>query len=185
LLSIMVAGRPVTAFSERAFWARFGRLEHERLEFKASANNLREVIPAMAMSAGGEIVLGVTDDRRLVGCPLDQPALDAVMRRAQDCGVDVRVEPLVVGAVQLTLVTVPRVTSRIVSTSDGRVLRRVGSDNVPLRGDQLSDYLRRHSRQAHRLDARIRRCVAALVRRLPASSVARRSRDELGVLLKQ
>jgi predicted HTH transcriptional regulator len=163
----MVAGRPVTELSEAAFWARFGRVEHERLEFKASANHLREVIPAMAMTAGGHVVLGVSDDRRLVGCPLDQPALDAIMRRAQEVGVDVHVQPLLVGGVPLTLVTVPLVARRIVSTADGRILRRVGSDNVPLRGTQLSTFLRRRSRVA----------------RLLAAIVARRAGDDLGVAL--
>jgi ATP-dependent DNA helicase RecG len=144
----MVAGRPTTHLTEPGFWARFGRLEHERLEFKASANNLREVIPAMAMTAGGHIVLGVSDDRRLVGCPLDQPALDRIMRRAQESGVDVEIEPLLVSRIPLTVVTVPRVTRRIVTTADGRILRRIGSDNLPLRGEQLTAFLRRRSRAA-------------------------------------
>ena len=142
LLSV-IAGRETFHLDERAFWRRFGRVEHERLEFKASAANLREVIPAMAMTAGGQVVLGVSDKRRLVGCALDQQVLDAVMRRAQDAEVDVRVEPLVVGRVGLTLVTVPQVRDRIVTTSDGRVLRRVGSDNLPLRGEQLVRFVHR------------------------------------------
>jgi predicted HTH transcriptional regulator len=162
----MVAGRPITEFSEAAFWSRFGRLEHERLEFKASANNLREVIPAMAMTAGGQVVLGVSDDRRLVGCRLDQPTLDAIMRRAQECAVEVSVQPLLVAAVPLILVTVPAVQTRIVTTSDGRLLRRIGSDNVPLRGDQLTAFLRRRGRAAQRL----------------RSVLPRLSRDSLGVL---
>src|SRR5919198_4062329 len=136
LLSRMIGGRRSTTLDEAAFWARFGRVEHERLEFKASANNLREVIPAMAMTSGGEVVLGVTDERRLVGCSLDQQTLDAVMRRAHECGVEVEIEAIVVGRRQLTVVHVPAVTNRIVTTSDGRLLQRVGSDNVPLRGDQ-------------------------------------------------
>ena len=143
LLSTMIAGRASFHLDEPAFWRRFGRVEHERLEFKASPCNLREVIPAMAMTAGGHVVLGVSDERRLVGCALDQGVLDAVMRRAQDAGVDVRVQPLVVGRVGLTLVTVPRVTDRIVTTSDGRVLRRVGSDNLPLTGEHLVRFVRR------------------------------------------
>jgi predicted HTH transcriptional regulator len=142
----MIAGRETFHLDERAFWRLFGRVEHERLEFKASPVNLREVIPAMAMTAGGQVVLGVSDKRRLVGCALDQQVLDAVMRRAQDAEVDVRVEPLVVGRVGLTLVTVPRVTDRIVTTSDGRVLRRVGSDNLPLRGEQLVRFVDRRRR---------------------------------------
>ena len=151
LLSAMIAGRESLHLDERSFWGTFGRVEHERLEFKTSAANLREVIPAMAMTAGGQVVLGVNDKRRLVGCALDQQVLDAVMRRAQDAGVDVGVQPLVVGRVELTLVTVPHVTDRIVTTSDGRVLRRVGSDNLPLRGEQLARFVHRRRRLRLRL----------------------------------
>lgn len=138
----MVAEHLFTHHDELAFWARFGRVEHESLEFKESAYHLREVIPAMAMSHGGEIVLGVSEDRRLVGCPLDQVTLDAVMRRAREAAVDVELTPLRVGLVPLTLVTVPRIDDRIVTTSDGRVLRRVGSDNVPLLGDEIARFVR-------------------------------------------
>jgi ATP-dependent DNA helicase RecG len=156
----MVAGRPSIHFDEARFWARFGDVEHESLEFKASAHHLREVIPAMAMTAGGQVVLGVSDERRLVGCPLDQRALDAIMRRAQEAGVDVEVQPLVVGGVPLTLVTVPHVTDRIVTTADGRLLRRVGSDNVPLCGDDLARFVRLRA-------VRIPRLVGRVAARLP------------------
>jgi ATP-dependent DNA helicase RecG len=142
----MIAGRPIKELDTATFWERFGRIEHERLEFKTSANNLREVIPAMAMTRGGHIILGVTDERRLVGCPLDQRTLDAIMRRARESGVDVVVQTLLVDRRRLTVVTVPEVTDRIVTTSDGRVMRRVGSDNVPLRGDELARFFRRRRR---------------------------------------
>jgi ATP-dependent DNA helicase RecG len=147
----MQAGRVCTTLDERGFWARFGRVEHERLEFKASANNLREVIPAMAMTQGGEVVLGVTDDRRLAGRRLDQRTLDAVTRCARECGVDVELEALVVDGQHLTVVRVPHVPDRVVTTADGRLLRRVGSDNVPLRGEQVSRFLRRRRRVLTRL----------------------------------
>ena len=55
LLSTVIAGRTVTNLDPDAFWRRFGRVEHESLEFKASANNLREVIPAMAMTQAASI----------------------------------------------------------------------------------------------------------------------------------
>jgi ATP-dependent DNA helicase RecG len=165
----MVAGRPYTELDATTFWTRFGRVEHERLEFKASANNLREVIPAMAMTRGGHVILGVTDDRRLAGCPLDQRTLDAIMRRAQECGVDVQVEALVVAGRRLTTIRVPQVTDRIVTTSDGRVLRRVGSDNVPLRGEQLARFIRRRHRIVPRVLARlpIRRAEPIAPRGMP------------------
>ena len=150
----MTAGRQRTTLDEAAFWARFGRIEHESLEFKASANNLREVIPAMAMTCGGVVILGVTDDRRLCGCRLGQRTFDAVMRRGQEAGVDIEVEPLTVAGVDLTVIHVPRVSNRIVTTSDGRLLRRVGSDNVPLRGDALAQFVRRRNGLVARLGGR-------------------------------
>jgi hypothetical protein len=69
---------------------------------------------------------------------------------------------MIVGGVALTLVVVPRVRDRIVTTSDGRLLRRVGSDNLPVRGDEVARFVRRH---------RLRR-VRGLIR---ASRARRRS----------
>jgi hypothetical protein len=83
--------------------------------------------------------------------------LDSIMRRAQEARVDVRVDPLVVGGVALTLVTVPRVAGRIVTTADGRLLRRVGSDNTPLCHEQLVRFVRRHLGLRPRLLARFAR----------------------------
>ena len=125
----------------RAFWRRIGRLEHERLEFKRSAHHVREAIPAMAMSDGGVIVLGVSDERELVGRPLDQETLDRVTCAAYDAGVDVELREIRVARVPLTLVLVPAVRDRIVTTPDGRLLRRVGSSNQPLRGDAVARFV--------------------------------------------
>jgi ATP-dependent DNA helicase RecG len=126
----------------RAFWRLVGRLEHERLEFKRSANHLRDAIAAMAMSEGGAIVLGVSDERELVGRPLDQETLDRITAAACECGVEVGVRAIAVGRVPLTLVLVPAVRDRIVTTPDGRLLRRIGSSNQPLRGDAVSRFVR-------------------------------------------
>lgn len=143
LLSTMIAGRDAIHMEEPEFWARFGAIEHETLEFKTSYARLREIIPAMAMTAGGQIILGVTDDRRLRGCRLDQDVLDAIMRQAQQSEVDVHVRPMLVSGIALILVVVPCVRDRIVTTSDGRLLRRVGSDNLPVRGDEVARFVRR------------------------------------------
>jgi ATP-dependent DNA helicase RecG len=126
----------------RGFWRLVGRLEHETLEFKRSAHHLRDAIPAMAMSAGGAIVLGVTDARDLVGRPLDQETLDRITAAACECGVDVGVREITVGRVPLTIVLVPAVADRIVTTPDGRLLRRIGSTNQPLRGDAVGRFVR-------------------------------------------
>jgi ATP-dependent DNA helicase RecG len=126
----------------RAFWRLVGRIEHARLEFKRSALHLRDAIPAMAMSEGGAIVLGVSDARELVGRALDQETLDRVTAAACECGVDVGVREITVGRVPLTLVLVPAVRDRIVTTPDGRLLRRIGSMNLPLRGDAVTRFVR-------------------------------------------
>jgi ATP-dependent DNA helicase RecG len=126
----------------RAFWRLVGRLEHETLEFKRSAHHLRDAIPAMAMSAGGAIVLGVTDERDLAGRPLDQETLDRITPAASECGVEVAVREITVGRVPLTIVLVPAIRDRIVTTPDGRLLRRIGSTNQPLRGDAVSRFVR-------------------------------------------
>src|SRR5829696_5162649 len=105
----------------RSFWRLVGRLEHETLEFKRSAHHLREAIAAMAMSAGGAIVLGVSDRRELLGRPLDQETLDRITAAACECDVEVGVREIRVGRVALTLVLVPPVPDRIVTTPDGRL----------------------------------------------------------------
>ena len=47
-----------------------------------------------------------------------------------------------VGRVPLTLVLVPAVRDRIVTTADGRLLRRIGASNQPLRGDAVGRFVR-------------------------------------------
>ena len=127
--------------NEADFWDVFGAVEYEQLDFKESANHLKEVIPAMAMTLGGIVVCGVSDDRRILGCPLDQKTLDRIMRAAHDAGVEVQTRSIGVNGRELTLVAIPEIRDRIVTTADGRLLRRIGSDNQPLRGDALGRFV--------------------------------------------
>lgn len=129
------------------FWALVGKIEHEQLDFKVKATDLTPVIAAMAMTEGGLVVLGVSNDRRLQGSPLSQETLDRVMKAAHACGVDVQLREISVGRAKLTLVAVPEVRGRIVTTPDGRLLRRVGSDSQPLVGDGLARFVQ--DRQHH------------------------------------
>lgn len=120
------------------FWELLGRREHAGLDFKRGVNlGLRTVIPAMAMTAGGLIVHGVDDDRTIVGCPLSQNTLDGINRRAAECDVEVTVKAVRVDGAELTITSVPEIGRRIVTSPDGRLLRRVGGDSLPLRGDAL------------------------------------------------
>lgn len=128
--------------SAQQFWARFGDTEYEQLDFKTSAGSLKDIIPAMAMASGGIVVCGVTDAREIVGCPLGQGTLDKVHRAANDAHVEVQTRRLMVDGRELTIVAIPEVRGRIVTTTDGRLLRRIGSDNQPLRGDALGRFVR-------------------------------------------
>lgn len=85
-----------------AFWDLFGAIEHEELDFKKGvADSILETIPAMAMTGGGIIVHGVTDDREIVGCPRSQNTVDRITQRAHECGVEVHIQPMVVGEYSL------------------------------------------------------------------------------------
>jgi ATP-dependent DNA helicase RecG len=130
-----------TRMSERAFWRRYGRVEHERLEFKASVRHLGESVVAMAMTRGGTILVGVGDDGRVPGCRIDQETLDRVSTLSDEVQVDLRIDTLAIGGVTVLALTVPAVAPRVVTTPDGRLLRRVGSTNRPLRGDAVLRFL--------------------------------------------
>ena len=130
-----------------AFWSLFGRVEHEQLDFKRGVpDDVRDTLAAMAMTHGGLIVHGVDDERNVVGCPLSRNTQDRIKRIAFECGVDVQVREVSVGERKLTICAVPEVRGRIVTTPDGRLLRRVGGDAQPLRGDALARFVseRRH-----------------------------------------
>ena len=134
--------------SLQEFWALFGTMEYEQLDFKESANHLREVIPAMAMTLGGIVVCGVSDARQVIGCPLEQKTLDKIARAGHEAGVDVQARALTVNGAELAIVAIPEVRDRIVTTTDGRLLRRVGSDNQPLRGDALGRFVRQREERS-------------------------------------
>ena len=127
--------------TRRAFWREFGRLEHERLEFKLSAHHICESVVAMAMTSGGTILVGVADDRTIRGHPVEQRSLDRIAAVAHETHVDVAVELLEVAGAPVLAITVPAVAPRVVTTPDGRLLRRVGSANQPLRGDGVRRFL--------------------------------------------
>lgn len=131
-----------------ALWDMIGPLEHERLEFKTAANHLTEVMASMAMTDGGLLVLGVSDSRELVGCPLTQKTLDRVMKAAHEVSIDVQLKEIRVDGRRLTTIAIPDIRGRIVTTPDGRLLRRIGSSNQPLRGDALGRFVREREDQS-------------------------------------
>lgn len=131
------------------FWSLFGNLEHEQLDFKRGVpTDVRDTIAAMAMTHGGLIVHGVDDRRNIVGCPLSQNTQDRITRIASECGVDVQVREITAGELKLTLCAVPEIRGRIVTTPDGRLLRRVGGDSQPIRGDAMARFVREREHRA-------------------------------------
>lgn len=128
--------------TEDEFWTILGTIEHESLELKESANHLTATIAAMSMTSGGIIALGVTDSRAIRGCRLDQKTFDRVMRDGRACGIVVQPVQIAVAGQPVTLVGVPEIVGHIVTTPDGRLLRRVGSDNQPLVGDSLARFVK-------------------------------------------
>lgn len=125
------------------FWEVVGRVEHERLDFKARVpKGLSDTLAAMAMTTGGLVVIGIDDDRNVTGAQLVQAVYDGVMTAAHDVEVSVTTHELRVDGVPVVMVEVPAVTGRLVTTPNGRVLRRVGSSNHPLRGDALARFVR-------------------------------------------
>lgn len=119
-----------------------GVIENDQLDYKREPARLKDLIPAFAMTEGGLIVIGINDDRTLYGCDLTQKVADAITRPAKDVGVDVQLRAIDVDGVSVVVVAVPEVRGRIVTTSDGRLLRRVGSEIHPLVGDQLARFVR-------------------------------------------
>ena len=149
MISILRIADIPRQLSVDAFWELFGRLEHAELDFKRGVPaDIRDTIAAMAMTHGGLIVHGVDDRRLLVGCPLSQNTQDRITRIAAECGVDVQLLALAVGDLELTLCAVPEVRGRIVTTPDGRLLRRVGGDSQPLRGDAMARFVREREHRA-------------------------------------
>ena len=131
------------------FWSLFGRLEHEQLDFKRGVpKDVRDTIAAMAMTRGGLIIHGVDDRRNIIGCPLSQNTQDRIARIASECGVDVQIREIIVGDLELTICAVPEVRGRIVTTPDGRLLRRVGGDSQPMRGDAMARFVREREHRA-------------------------------------
>ena len=134
------------------FWDLFGDVEHETLDFKGGPNDsFKELLPAMAMTDGGLAILGVSDtddEREITGCPLSQRTQNSITRYANQCNVPVELKAFGVEVFELIAVEVPQVSDRIVTTPDGRLLRRVGGDSQPLVGDALAAFVRDRSRRS-------------------------------------
>ena len=145
-LSKLLLGDIPDRLTPDEFWELLGEAKHESLDFKRGVPaDIADTIPAMAMTDGGLIVHGIRDDRVLTGCPLSQNTTDRVKRYAYECGLEVAMREVTVGDIKLTITEVPAIHGRIVTTPDGRLLRRVGGDCQPLRGDAMARFVQDRS----------------------------------------
>lgn len=124
--------------------AQFGRLvgrEHERVELKTGAGRkpMQETLVAFSNAEGGVILIGVRDDRTVIGRRRDQGLDDDIHGAANDAvsigRYSIR-EVTVDGRPVVAVVVQPR-TDDVAQTSDGRVLVRKGGHNRPLFGRDL------------------------------------------------
>lgn len=124
------------------FWAIFGSSEHESFDLKQRPARSHDSIAAMAMTNGGIVAIGIRDDRSFVGSTLGQKVRDAILDAGHKCGVQVQTREITVAGNPVMLVAVPEIRGRIVTTPDGRLLRRVGSSSQPLTGDSMARFVR-------------------------------------------
>lgn len=124
--------------------AEFQRLierEDERLELKTGAGRrpLQESFVALTNTRGGAILIGVSDDRRILGRRRDQGLDDDVHMAAQDARSVGRYEirDVAVGDQNVVAVVVEPRTDEVAQTSDGRVLVRRGGHKQALFGREL------------------------------------------------
>lgn len=108
---------------------------------KATFVNVTEAAVCFANSAGGTIVLGVSDDVAGPGALVGTEIAPEILRRAvyerTSPGLDVSVDSLVVDSVALLVVTVPE-GLEVYGTSTGRYCWRRGTDCVPMTADDVA-----------------------------------------------
>lgn len=132
-------------YTEREFWEHFGRIEHEALEFKRELPTRQlDTVPAMAMTDGGTILLGIDDKTRdITGCEISQQDYDRITNMIMDqFNMEVKIRPIWVGSTEITAIEVPAVRDRLITTTDGRLLRRVGGTTKPLVGEAMARFIK-------------------------------------------
>lgn len=125
--------------------------ETDGVELKTgvSAEKVQDAMVAFSNAEGGLILIGVKDDRTIVGRTLDQgtdDAIHAAARNARDLG-RYQVKQVRVAKVPIVAVIVQRRQEGFAQTSNGRVLQRRGAANPALMGEDLWSFM---TARAHR-----------------------------------
>lgn len=131
-------------------FGRFVMRENERIELKTGVGRkpLQATLVAMSNTDGGYILIGVTDDRTVVGHRRDQGVDDDIHGAAFDASNVGRFEiaNLNVGDTTVVVIEVHTRTDDVAYTSDGRVLVRQGGHNRALLPREVAELYARRAR---------------------------------------
>lgn len=120
------------------------RMETSTLELKTGAGQgLQDVLVAFSNTDGGVILIGVDDDRKIVGRRLDQ-ATDDRIHQAAAAAHDVgryEIREIVADGKPVVAIDVKRREEGFSQTSDGRILVRRGGRNEALIGPAAWEFL--------------------------------------------
>lgn len=123
--------------------------EDQVTEFKQRLTSIQDVsktVCAFANTLGGMIVVGISDDRSIVGVPQDQ--LDRVQKELSHAAQDITPRPMISIAIEsvegfmVVFLKVNRPSDNAYYTYKGAIWVRVGSTTRKLEGQTLLDYLR-------------------------------------------
>lgn len=106
-----------------------------------SRKQIQRAIVAFSNADGGVLMLGVDDDGRPTGKPLDaglEKTLWEIINDVESPG-PIEISPLSVGDTQITVLSIGRRSQGIAQTSDGTALIRKGKQNLPLIGTALAE----------------------------------------------
>lgn len=93
----------------------------------------------------GGTVQDTHNARSIVGCPMTQSNLDRISQYATECHIEIQTRSFCVDETEMMAVAVPAVQNRIVTTPNGRLLRRIGGTNQPLVGDAMYRFFQERS----------------------------------------
>ena len=121
--------------------------EHLELKRGASPSRIHETAVAFSNTDGGVCLFGVAPDGTVVGVQHAGERIKEIHQALRDVTNPGRydVRTLVVGDVNVLVLSVARRVEGFAQTPGGAVLARRGASNVPLRGDELSRFLARRT----------------------------------------
>ncbi len=117
--------------------------ETDSVEFKEGLSSLQDSMVAFSNSAGGLILVGVSDNGSIKGLPYSAAVEDKIRDAGRNAHsvAPIAIAPLQVGSKQITLIGVERLREGFSQTSNGRVLVRIGTRRVALIGDPLVRFM--------------------------------------------